>query len=196
MDEILQTLGTFGYSRKGVNLGALGYVDDILSIDTTDQDSTIKTEQFVEWVTSWGGEVNFEKTVQLRINNPDTETIKKVQIPVSNKITYLGMQISSEGVESKASPGYLSIFIYSIRAMCMCDGMAPAGIFNLLKTVAWPKISYGLVVTLPDLSSYIKEWMKACRTFLFTFKTVSTCVIIRESGLKSNPAFLMMSSLD
>eukprot|EP01067_Filipodium_phascolosomae_P003222 Filipodium_phascolosomae@DN2585_c0_g1_i2.p1 len=158
MDEILQTLGTFGYSRKGVNLGALGYVDDILSIDTTDQDSTIKTEQFVEWVTSWGGEVNFEKTVQLRINNPDTETIKKVQIPVSNKITYLGMQISSEGVESKASPGYLSIFIYSIRAMCMCDGMAPAGIFNLLKTVArLVQLYKGMDEGLQDFSFYLQN---------------------------------------
>jgi hypothetical protein len=187
-DLSLRLDGAGGYRVCGVELSNLHFADDILQLDEGVDSSERRLRLTRAWVEEWGGEIHPGKTQWLDVNatgRPGPEGLSPNN--GGGAIDYLGVILTPTGVKPAVGREVMAETLRRIRTTMVTRGIAPAPALQILRSVAWAKLSHGAAVTLPDGATLTFSWLRAAREVLCTFNQVHRAEVMKELGLLYHP---------
>lgn len=190
MNDLALRLSGGGYEVDGTNLGTPLLADDILLLDPNSDSSETRCQLTQEWVEEWGGEINSQKTQWIDINTKASPTPFDTQsstICRGRTIDYLGVIITTTGIKPKINADEFLKTWKAIRSTMSVRGLSPGASLQVLRTLAYGRVSHGVVVTLPCAAELTNNWLRAARQILCTYEQVHRWEVQRELGLLYHP---------
>jgi hypothetical protein len=200
MNDLAVRLKDAGFHLTGgAFVGSLLYADDILLLDRSASDSDSRCRIVQDWVHEWGGQLNAAKTQWLTINPSSDRAGPTIEgsLPSNGdeSVDYLGSLITQHGVKLKYSSGEFAVALQKCSALTRLDGLPPTQCLQMIRAIAWPRISLGMNVVAPDPAHFVRKWHEVARGILATYNSVHGAEMQRELGYLYHPLWWMIKAL-
>ena len=113
-------------------------------------------------------------------------------------LTYLGMKVSKNGVNTRTRPEFLPLSIAGLRQMLRTEGLPAPLLMNLARAKGWAAVSYGMEVGIPscaEVGHLCRLWQRAARRAFHVPTRVHGCEVQRELGLLNHPWWFLVKRL-
>ena len=178
-------------SSNGTFLGTLLYADDVLLLDSSASEGNSRCRIVEDWVHEWGGQLNAKKTQWFSINGSPADSGPSIEdmvfLDADSKVDYLGAFLTPSGVRLKYTANEFDSVLGKLTSLTRVDGLCPWQCLQMIRAVAWPKISIGANIVLPDPAEFVRKFHASARSIFNCYDTTHGAEMQRELGYLFSP---------